>query len=124
MGVGHCLACPVFHVGHEQHSPNERFEKLVILCLSAISVLAFALGGFVHWPEAIVMAIAATIGGYAGAPIAGPAPIRVRLIVIAVGFGMSAIFFARQFCEIGNAHAKLRQAGLTRSHRPDNNTSR
>ena len=31
-GVGHCLACPVFHVGHEQHSPNERFEKLVILC--------------------------------------------------------------------------------------------
>jgi uncharacterized membrane protein YfcA len=31
--------------------------------LSAISVLAFALGGFVHWREAIVMAIAATIGG-------------------------------------------------------------
>jgi len=28
--------------------------------LSAISVLAFALGGFVHWPEAIVMAVAAT----------------------------------------------------------------
>jgi uncharacterized membrane protein YfcA len=30
--VGHCLACSVFHVGHEQHSPNERFEKLVIFC--------------------------------------------------------------------------------------------
>ena len=42
--------------------------------LSAISVLAFALGGFVHWPEAIVMAIAATIGGYAGAPIAKALP--------------------------------------------------
>ena len=66
--------------------------------LSAISVLAFALGGFVHWPEAIVMAIAATIGGYAGAPIAKALPSSaVRLIVIAVGFGMSAIFFARQF---------------------------
>ena len=60
--------------------------------------LAFALGGFVHWPEAIVMAIAATIGGYAGAPIAKALPpSAVRLIVIAVGFGMSAIFFARQF---------------------------
>ena len=66
--------------------------------LSAISVLAFALGGFVHWPEAIVMAIAATIGGYAGAPIAKALPpSALRLIVIAVGFGMSAIFFARQF---------------------------
>ena len=66
--------------------------------LSAISVLAFALGGFVHWPEAIVMAITATIGGYAGAPIAKALPpSTVRLIVIAVGFGMSAIFFTRQF---------------------------
>ena len=66
--------------------------------LSAISVLAFALGGFVHWPEAIVMALAATIGGYAGAPIAKALPASaVRLIVIAVGFGMSAIFFARRF---------------------------
>lgn len=66
--------------------------------LSAISVLAFALGGFVHWLEAIVMAVAATIGGYAGAPIAKALPPpAVRLIVIAVGFGMSAIFFARKF---------------------------
>ena len=44
------------------------------------------------------MAIAATIGGYAGAPIAKALPpSAVRLIVIAVGFGMSAIFFSRQF---------------------------
>ena len=50
--------------------------------LSAISVLAFALGGFVHWPEAIAKALP---------------PSAVRLMVIAVGFGMSAVFFARQF---------------------------
>lgn len=44
------------------------------------------------------MALAATIGGYAGAPIAKALTASaVRLIVIAVGFGMSAIFFARQF---------------------------
>ena len=54
----------------------------------------------------------------------GPAPSAVRLIVIAVGFGMSAFSLRVSFCEIGNAYAKLRQAGLTRSHRPDNNTSR
>jgi len=85
-------------VGHEQHSPNERFEKLAILCPLCHFGLAFALGGFVHWPEAIVLAIAATIGGYAGAPIAKALPpSAVPLIVIAVGFGMSAIFLARQF---------------------------
>jgi len=73
-------------------------KNWLAFALSAMSVLAFALGGFVHWPEAIVMAVAATIGGYAGAPIAKALPVHgVRLIVITVGFGMSAIFFMRQF---------------------------
>lgn len=66
--------------------------------LSAISVLAFAVGGLVAWPEAIVMMIAATIGGYAGAPIARALPKQVVvMIVVAVGFTMSAIFLARLF---------------------------
>jgi len=50
----------------------------------------------VHWPQAIVMMIATTIGGYAGAPIARALPANaVRWIVIIVGLGMSAIFFYR-----------------------------
>lgn len=64
--------------------------------LAVISVAAFAFGGLVHWPQAIVMMIAATIGGYAGAPIARALPVNaVRWIVIIVGLGMSAIFFYR-----------------------------
>jgi uncharacterized membrane protein YfcA len=64
--------------------------------LAVISVAAFAFGGLVHWPQAIVMMIAATIGGYAGAPIARALPANaVRWIVIIVGLGMSAIFFYR-----------------------------
>jgi uncharacterized membrane protein YfcA len=39
---------------------------------------------------------AATVGGYAGAPIARALPrAAVRWLVIVVGFGMSAIFLAR-----------------------------
>ncbi len=64
--------------------------------LAVISVAAFAFGGLVHWPQAIVMMIAATIGGYAGAPIARALPANaVRWIVIIVGLGMSVIFFYR-----------------------------
>ena len=36
--------------------------------LSAISVATFALAGLVHWPEAALMMLANTVGGYAGAP--------------------------------------------------------
>jgi len=62
--------------------------------LSLISVVAFAVGGLVAWPQAVVMMGAATPGGYAGAPIARALPrAAVRWVVIVVGFGMSAVFW-------------------------------
>ncbi|MEN0088505.1 MAG: sulfite exporter TauE/SafE family protein, partial [Pseudomonadota bacterium] len=61
--------------------------------ISAISVVVFALGGLVSWPHAVAMMVAATAGGYAGAPIARSLPKTcVRALVAAVGFTMSAVF--------------------------------
>ena len=66
--------------------------------LSAISVATFALAGIVAWPQAILMMAAATIGGYAGAPIARMLPRKVvRGVVIVVGVVMSAVFLGRLF---------------------------
>lgn len=66
--------------------------------LSAISVATFAAAGIVAWPQAALMMAAATVGGYVGAPVARALPATaVRMIVIAVGTTMSAIFFWRAF---------------------------
>ncbi|GGE41009.1 UPF0721 transmembrane protein [Agaricicola taiwanensis] len=66
--------------------------------LSAISVVTFAVAGLVAWPQALVMMAAATVGGYAGAPVARALPRSVvRAVVIIVGSVMSLIFFARLF---------------------------
>ncbi|MCO5155466.1 MAG: sulfite exporter TauE/SafE family protein [Aquamicrobium sp.] len=66
--------------------------------LSAISVATFAVAGIVVWPQAALMMAAATVGGYAGAPLARRLPRKVvRGVVIAVGLAMSAVFFARLF---------------------------
>ena len=64
--------------------------------LSAISVAVFAVAGLVAWPQAIIMMLAATAGGYAGAPLARalPKPV-VRGVIATVGFGMSTVFFWR-----------------------------
>lgn len=40
--------------------------------VSAISVATFAAAGLVAWPQAVVMMVAATVGGYLGAPVARP----------------------------------------------------
>ena len=64
--------------------------------LSAVSVVIFTLGGLIMWKYAIGMMIAATLGGYAGAPVARMLPKSVlRIVVATVGFAMSALFFAR-----------------------------
>lgn len=64
--------------------------------LSGVSVAVFAIGGLVEWHLAIIMMVAATAGGYAGAPIARILPKHiVRAVIAAVGFSMSAVFFAR-----------------------------
>ncbi|PRY19930.1 hypothetical protein CLV78_11620 [Aliiruegeria haliotis] len=64
--------------------------------LSSISVLTFSVAGIVEWPQAIVMMVAASVGGYAGAPIARAVPAWcVRAFVAVIGFGMSAVFFWR-----------------------------
>jgi uncharacterized membrane protein YfcA len=64
--------------------------------LSSISVLTFAAAGLVAWPQAGLMMLAATAGGYAGAPLARALPRQVvRGIVIAVGTIMSAVFLVR-----------------------------
>lgn len=64
--------------------------------LSLISVATFAVAGLVAWPEAIAMMIASIAGGYAGAPLSRRvSPNVLRAIIALVGFGMSAVFFAR-----------------------------
>lgn len=64
--------------------------------LSLVSVAAFAVAGLVHWPEAALMMVAATAGGYAGAPVARAIPKPVlRGLIAVVGFGMTLLFAQR-----------------------------
>lgn len=64
--------------------------------LSGISVATFAVAGLIEWYFAVVMMMASTVGGYAGAPLARMIPMKMlRILIAAIGFGMSAVFFAR-----------------------------
>lgn len=77
-------------------------KNLVSFIISAISVATFAAAGIVAWQPAILMAVAAAIGGYMGAPLARVLPVTVvRTIVILVGSVLSVVFFHRAFFAIG-----------------------
>jgi uncharacterized membrane protein YfcA len=64
---------------------------------NGVAMLLFIFHRAVYWPEAIVMVVGSVLGGYFGAYFAQKTkPSHVRLIVIVIGFGMTAYFFARQ----------------------------
>lgn len=80
---------------HRMHTVNA-LKNLNSFVLSVVSVIAFAIGGAIVWKEALLMAVFATLGGFAGARLARLMPASVvRAIVIVTGLVMSALFFVR-----------------------------
>ena len=95
-GLGILLLATFGLLGYENlHGMNGLKSALSVL-LSAVSAATFAAAGLVHWHEAAVMALAATVGGSLGAWMARR--IRrtdlLRAGIVAVGAAMSAAFFA------------------------------
>lgn len=95
-GVGILLLALYLLVGEARLNTANALKNLNSAVLSVLSVAAFALGGLIAWAPALLMAVFATGGGFAGARLAKwlPAP-WVRVIVIAVGLVMSVVFFLR-----------------------------
>ena len=61
---------------------------------NSVAVVAFALLHLIYWPQAIVMAVGAALGGWGGATLAHAIPPRaIRWFVIAVGLALSFYFF-------------------------------
>ena len=72
-------------------------KNLVSALLTAIAVAIYAAGGVVQWKQALIMMVAATLGGYGGARVARriPAP-WLRGAIVLTGLVMTAVFFWRQ----------------------------
>ncbi|MFC6672213.1 sulfite exporter TauE/SafE family protein [Marinobacterium aestuariivivens] len=95
-GLGIMLLAQFAAAGMQRLHLMNGLKNLLSFVLSSISVAAFAVAGIVEWPQALLMMVAATIGGYSGAGIARAlSPRIVRAIVIIVGLLMTLIFLLR-----------------------------
>ena len=71
-------------------------KNIMSFALSAASVVTFATAGIVFWKYAIIMMIAATIGGYFGVIVARKLPKSIiRIIIVIIGTIMTFIFFIK-----------------------------
>jgi len=68
-------------------------KNIMSFALSAASVVIFAIAGIVFWQQAIIMLIAATIGGYFGVVVARKlSKNTIRMIIVIIGLIMTVIF--------------------------------
>jgi uncharacterized membrane protein YfcA len=66
--------------------------------INTASLVVFVRDGLVSWRHAAPMVVTAILGGYAGARVARRLPASyVRYTVVAIGFGLSAYYFLKQY---------------------------
>lgn len=93
-GLGIVLLAVFGLLGHRNLNQMQALKNLISSVLTAIAVFVYAFGGAIVWFEAVVMMIAATIGGYVMARLARRLSATVvRAIVIITGTLMTILFF-------------------------------
>ena len=95
-GIGILMLATLALMGLENIHEMNALKTLLATLINGIAVVTFAAAGAVAWPQALLMAMGAIVGGYLGAAVARRLnPKWVRTFVIVVGFALSAYLFVR-----------------------------
>ncbi|HWN93945.1 MAG TPA: sulfite exporter TauE/SafE family protein [Methylomirabilota bacterium] len=97
-GIGILMLASLGFIGlthiHEMNAVKTVLSSLINLVAS----IWFVCAGLIHWPKAGVMTVGALVGYYLGAHYSQRIPqIRVRQLITAIGFTLSAVTFYEQF---------------------------
>jgi len=95
-GLGIILLAVFIFLGHQDLNLMNGLKNAISFCIAVASVVAFSIAGIVQWPEASLMMVTSTMGGYYGAVIARKIPaVILKYLITAIGFVMTVIFFYR-----------------------------
>lgn len=97
-GIGILMLASLALMGMEDMHRMNAVKTVLAACINGVAVVTFIVAQAVFWPQAIVMMLGAIAGGYGGATLAHRLPPRaIRWFVIAVGLGVSLLFFVKFF---------------------------
>jgi uncharacterized protein len=95
-GVGILVLSLLALLGMEDIHAMNGVKVLLVSLVNGVAVITFAFARVIVWPQAVLMLVGSSMGGYGGAYYAQKMnPQHVRWLVILIGFGMSAYFFIR-----------------------------
>ena len=100
MGILMLAAFAVGGIGNI-HAMNGLRSGLALL-INGVAIASFILAGAIDWRPGLVMAVGATLTGYAGARVARRVdPKSVKRLVMVVAWGMTVYFFLKTYHMVG-----------------------
>lgn len=96
-GVGILLLALLALMGMENIHAMNGMKSLLVSVVNGVALITFIWARVIVWPQALLMLVAAMIGGYVGAHYARKMnQQQIRYVVIVVGLSMSTYFFIRR----------------------------
>jgi uncharacterized membrane protein YfcA len=102
-GIGILMLSSLSFMGISDIHQMNALKAILGTCINGVAVIVFVIEGEVNWYFAIVMSIAAILGGFLGAHYARLLnPNIIRWMVVAIGFGLAARYFYQQWSTAGS----------------------
>ncbi len=97
-GIGILMLASLGLLGFGNVHQMNTVKVVLGFLINIIAAVYFVISGLIHWPSALVMALASMAGGYSGAHFAQRVPQTwVRHMITAVGLIISTVMFYQQF---------------------------
>jgi uncharacterized protein len=95
-GAGILMLATLTLFGWKEMNTMNALKSFLGTCFNGIAVLLFIFAGLVAWPQAVLMSIGGSLGGYVLARFARKLPPRIiRWFVSIVAVGMTTYFFVQ-----------------------------
>ncbi len=96
-GIGILMLAALGLIGLTDMHQMNGLKNLLAICINGVAALYFAASGAVIWFDAVLMAVAAIVGGFTGAKLAHKLGRKfVRGAVVVIGLSMTIALFLRR----------------------------
>jgi len=95
-GNGIMMLAALGLLGMQDINRANGIKNFLGICINSIAVVSFAITGLVVWPSALLMAVAALLGGYCGAHMAVRVEqATIRRAIVTIGFVITFVMLWR-----------------------------
>ncbi len=97
-GMGFLMLAILSFSGLPNMNAMNAVKNALAVVINGMALLPFIIAGIVEWPQALIMACFAVIGGYFGSRFFRQIPSQYsRAAVLVIGAAMTAVFFIKTF---------------------------